>query len=171
MLFICFPAPQYAQYTNTAYPQAVEDQATYQITLTYKMQAKGPCYGTNTASKRSGTTTQSQWIAVSLTSFPLPSNPLSPKSTSWSEWGIVSKNSKVFLWFLTKYASINEVNCSANKEAMIKQWNPVDGFETLMMQLTKGVIFAQYAGSPISDVDVIDMGIKNILSAGLYAEE
>ena len=54
---------------------------------------------------------------------------------------------------------------------MKAQWNPVDGFETLVAQLTKGLIFAPYAGEPILDVDVVDMGIGNILYTGLYAEE
>ena len=76
-----------------------------------------------------------------------------------------------FQWFLTRYADINEVDCMANKASMIQQWNPVDGFETLVAQLTKGLIFAQYLGSPISVVDVIDMGIGIILATGLYAKE
>ena len=53
------------------------------------------------------------------------------------------------------------------------QWNAVDGFETLVAQLTKGLILTAYAGSPIPDVDVVDMGICNILILviGLYAKE
>ena len=54
---------------------------------------------------------------------------------------------------------------------MMKQWNPVDGFETLMAQLTKGLILAQYAGAPISDIDVVDMVITNILDTGLFADK
>ena len=54
---------------------------------------------------------------------------------------------------------------------MIEQWNPLDGFKTLVAQLTKGLIFAQYAGSPISVVDVVDMEIGLILATGLYAKE
>ena len=76
-----------------------------------------------------------------------------------------------FQWFLDKYADLSEVDRSSNKEEMIKQWNPADGFETLVAQLTKGLIFAPYAGEPILDVDVVDMRIGNILYTGLYAEE
>ena len=47
----------------------------------------------------------------------------------------------------------------------------MDGFETLVAQLTKGLIFAQYAGAPISDIDLVDMHIKNIIGTGLYKED
>ena len=45
-----------------------------------------------------------------------------------------------------------------NKEARKAQWNSVDGFETLLAQLTKGIIFTAYVGAPISDVDVVGYG-------------
>ena len=51
---------------------------------------------------------------------------------------------------------------------MVKQWNPADGFETLVTQLTKGLIFAQYAGAQILDIDAVDMGISNILDTWLF---
>ena len=35
----------------------------------------------------------------------------------------------------------------------------------------KGLIFAQYAGAPISDINDVDMGINNILDTGLFANE
>ena len=76
-----------------------------------------------------------------------------------------------FQWFLDKYADLSKVDRSSNKEEMTKQWNPADGFKTLVVQLMKGLIFAQYAGAPISDIDVIDMGINNILNTGLFANE
>ena len=73
-----------------------------------------------------------------------------------------------FQWFLDKYADLSKNNRSSNKEEMIQQWNPAEGFEKLVVQLTKGLIFAQYAGAPISDIDVVDMGITNILEKGLF---
>ena len=73
--------------------------------------------------------------------------------------------------FLTKYAHNNKIDRTANKEAMTKQWNPADGFERLGAQLTKGLIFALYAGAGIIDVDVVDMGIGLILQTGLFAVE
>ena len=76
-----------------------------------------------------------------------------------------------FQWFLDKYADLNKVDRSSNKEEMMKQWNPGDGFETLVAQLTKGLIFAQYAGAPISDIDLVNMRIKNIIGTGLYKED
>ena len=76
-----------------------------------------------------------------------------------------------FQWFLDKYEHNNNINCMANKEMMKAPWNPVDGFETLMAQLTKGLILAQHMGAAISDVDVIDMRIGDILITGLFAEE
>ena len=78
---------------------------------------------------------------------------------------------EAFQWFLDKYADLSENDRSANKEEMIQQWNPADGFEKLVAQLTKGLIFAQYAGAPISDIDVVDMGITNILDTGLFKDE
>ena len=53
----------------------------------------------------------------------------------------------------------------------MKQWNQVDGFETLVVQLTKGLIFVQYTGALISDINVVDMGISNILKAGMFADK
>ena len=76
-----------------------------------------------------------------------------------------------FQWFLTKYTNINEVDCTAKEAAMTQPWNPADGFETLVVQLTKGLIFAGYAGAPISDVNVVDMEVGLTLDTGLYAEE
>ena len=69
-----------------------------------------------------------------------------------------------FQWFLIKYADVNEVDCTSNKAAMIQPWNPADGFETLVAQLTKGLIFDGYAGAPILDVDIVDMGVGLILN-------
>ena len=72
---------------------------------------------------------------------------------------------------MDKYVDFSEVDQSANKEGMMKQWKPADGFETLVAQLTKGLIFAQYVGAPISDINVVDMGISNILKTGLFTDE
>ena len=57
------------------------------------------------------------------------------------------------------------------KEAMKLQWNPADGFRTLDTQLMKGLIYASYAGAPIFNVSVVDMGIGKNLTTGMFAEE
>ena len=74
-------------------------------------------------------------------------------------------------WFLTRYADINEVDRTAKKASMIQPWNPADGFESLVAQHTKGLIYAGYAGAPISDINVVDMGVGLIFDTGLYAKE
>ena len=74
-------------------------------------------------------------------------------------------------WFLDKDTRNKKIGHTTNKEAMKSQWNPVGGFETLVAQLTKGLIFAQYAGAPISIIDVVGMGFGNVLMTGLFAEE
>ena len=68
-----------------------------------------------------------------------------------------------FQWFLDKYADQNEVDSTANKKEITQPWNPANGFESLVKQLTKGLIYAGYAGAPIPDVDVVDMGVGLIL--------
>ena len=73
-----------------------------------------------------------------------------------------------FQWFLDKHAHNNKIDGTTNKEVMQAQWNPADGFKTLVVQVTKWLIFAQYAGVPVSDVDVIDMGIVLILMTGSF---
>ena len=172
MLFVCLPAEQYAMHTNTAYPARVPnpgDIPNYEgvtdpgekamiwhrfcILRKYYMDTQ---------------TMDSSLIDRFLTLL---------QSTYTDEYKLIRTGDckqtfqVCFNWFLTKYAHNNEIDRTANKEAMTKQWNPADGFERLVAQLTKGLIFALYAGAGIIDVDVVDMGIGLILQTGLFAEE
>ena len=63
--------------------------------------------------------------------------------------GILAPNCayiELLAWFATRYAISNEADCSQNKVQMESPWNPGNGFETLITQINKGIIFADIAG-------------------------
>ena len=130
MLLICLPQQQYAHHTNTAYPVAVGNPADdsgqrAMIWHTFSCQKK---WFNDTA------TMNSSLIDRSLTLL---------KNTFTEEYKLICMgNCKqsfqvYFQWFLDKHAHNNKIDGTTNKEVMQAQWNPADGFKTLVVQVTK----------------------------------
>ena len=72
-------------------------------------------------------------------------------------------------WFTTQYATSNKADHSQNKVQMESSWNPGNGFETLITQINKGIIFADIAGYPIEATEVVDVAIRVAMRSRIFA--
>jgi hypothetical protein len=75
-----------------------------------------------------------------------------------------------FKWFIDQYGACTEQDRINNKELMKREWNPIDGFESLITQILEGITYANFAGSPMSDRDIVDIATQVIMRCGLLAE-
>ena len=143
MLFVCLPEQQYVQHTNTAYPVAVRNPDGMPNYL-------GVVDPDQKAMIWHHYFCQKKWYndTAMMNSSLIDRFPTLPKSTFTAEYKLPrTGNCKQTFqvcsqWFLDKYAHNNEADRTTNKEAMKSQWNQADGFETLVAQFTKGLIFA-----------------------------
>jgi len=53
---------------------------------------------------------------------------------------------------------------------MRREWNPIDRFEALVTQIMEGITYVNFAGSPMSNQDIVDIAIGVIMRCGLIAE-
>ena len=72
--------------------------------------------------------------------------------------------------FIDKYRHSLEQDRINSKELVKREWNPIDGFEVLVTQMMEGITYAQYANSPISDTDIVDITIGVVMKCGLLAK-
>eukprot|EP00957_Ditylum_brightwellii_P119727 9135061-Ditylum_brightwellii.AAC.2 len=47
-------------------------------------------------------------------------------------------------------------------------WNPGNGFESLIIKINKGIIFADIAGYPIETSKVVDVAIRVAMRSGIF---
>ena len=55
-----------------------------------------------------------------------------------------------------------------NRNRMLADWDPVTGFEALSNQLEEGSLYATFAGRPMSEMDVIDIGTQVVLKTSVF---
>ena len=77
----------------------------------------------------------------------------------------------VFGHFFQKYVDDDVGDTKKNLDEMKTPWDPRDGFEALEVKIDNGMVYAAFAERPLSDSDVMDKALFNILETGLFTEE
>ena len=62
-----------------------------------------------------------------------------------------------FVHFYSEFGQEDEVEIEANKDEMKAPWHPREGFQVLKRRVTDGMLFASFAGKPISNEDALNM--------------
>ncbi len=78
---------------------------------------------------------------------------------------------ELFDWFVAQYGTTTAKDRDANRQRMAADWHPADGFDALTLRLFTGAAYGDACRYPISNRDVIDIGIRVIKRCGLYSEE
>ena len=53
---------------------------------------------------------------------------------------------------------------------MKREWNPINGSETLVTQMLEGITYIQFTQAPISDTDIVAIAVGIIMECGLLAK-
>ncbi len=65
-------------------------------------------------------------------------------------------------WLVARYGITMTEDSDASQRRMAADWHPSDGFDSLMLRLFMGAAYGDVHCYPISDRDVIDIGIRVI---------
>ena len=76
----------------------------------------------------------------------------------------------IFRWFFDNYVYSTELGCTENRNRMLKNGHPNDGFYALLNQIKESVLFTSYANHELSDSDVIDIATQVAMKSGLFNE-
>jgi hypothetical protein len=76
-----------------------------------------------------------------------------------------------FDWFVIKYRCTLAEDCETNWVAMVANWHFSMGFEVLTLRLFCGITFASLSGHPITDKDMVDIGVRVLNHTGLFPKE
>ena len=74
----------------------------------------------------------------------------------------------VLQFFIDNYAFSTELDRTENRNRMLTDWHPTDGFDALVAQIQEGVLFSTYANHHIPDHDVVDMATQVAMKSGLF---
>merc|ERR1712051_963919 len=77
----------------------------------------------------------------------------------------------VFKHFFQKYVDDDVRDIENNLEEMKSPWDPRDGFDALEIKIDNGMVNAALAKRPLSDADVMQKALYNILETGQFGEE
>jgi hypothetical protein len=77
----------------------------------------------------------------------------------------------MFKWFIEKYGKTTTKDCKANRQRMAAKWHPANGFELLATCLFIGPSYVSAVWYPMSERDVIDIGLRIINWCGMYSKE
>jgi hypothetical protein len=76
-----------------------------------------------------------------------------------------------FDWFVSMYGSTLAEDHETNRMAMAPNWHPSMGFEVLTLCHFRGITFASLSGHPITDKDMVHIGIRVLDHTGLFPKE
>jgi hypothetical protein len=76
-----------------------------------------------------------------------------------------------FDWYVIKYRRTLAEDCMTNWMAMAANWHPSMGFEVITLHPFHDVTFASLSGLPITDKDMVNIGIRVLNCTGLYPKE
>jgi hypothetical protein len=77
----------------------------------------------------------------------------------------------LFLWFVNQYGKTTAKDSKANRQCMAANWHPTYGFDTLILRLFTGAMYARSAGFRMNNVDIINIGLCIIKQCGMYGKE
>jgi hypothetical protein len=78
---------------------------------------------------------------------------------------------QMFEYLFDKYGKLTNTELNKNEEEMKKEWDPADSFETIIMQIDECIEFAEGAGRPYSDEQILDIAYTIVQNTGLYAQD
>jgi hypothetical protein len=76
-----------------------------------------------------------------------------------------------FDWFIIKYGCTLAEDRETNWMVMAANWHLSMGFEVLTSRLFCGITFASLSGHPITDQEMVDIGVCVLNRTGLFPEE
>ncbi len=76
---------------------------------------------------------------------------------------------EVFEYFLERYTKSNEIKFQNNRNKMLTNWHPNDGFNALIAQIHEGVLYASFANQPLEDHDIVDIAMQIAMRSGMFA--
>ncbi len=76
-----------------------------------------------------------------------------------------------FDWFVIKYGRTLAEDRKTNQMAMASDWHPSVGLEILASHLFHGFSFVSLSGQPITDKDMVNIGIRVLNCMGLCPKE
>jgi hypothetical protein len=77
----------------------------------------------------------------------------------------------MFDWFITKYGKTTTKDRKENRQQMVANWHPSDGFKPLAMRLFIGASYASAPRYPMDDRNVIDISLCVIKRCRMYSKE
>jgi hypothetical protein len=78
----------------------------------------------------------------------------------------------MFEWFVGHYGKTTAKDCDANRLHMAANWHPPNGFDTLILLLFTGAVYASCTVYTMADRrDIVDISLRVIKQCGMYAEE
>ena len=57
-----------------------------------------------------------------------------------------------------------------NRQRMLRDWHPNEGFDTLINQIQAGVLFASYAEHDLNDKDTVDIATQVAMKSGIFSD-
>jgi hypothetical protein len=77
----------------------------------------------------------------------------------------------LFLWVINQYGKTTAGDCEVHRQRMAADWHPANGFDALILHLFTGDVYASSAGFKMSNVDIVDIGLRIIMQCGMYGKE
>ena len=172
LLFLCIPPELYATYTNTIYPLLPADPG---VTPNYDHAIDAADRATIKAEfandkmiydevKNMNKALTEEFIALVNRAHTeeFRQNRISHPNQSFRA---------VFQTFLALYGESDETDQKGNLNRMEADWNPNEGIQKLINQISSGIEYAHFAQQPISDAVAVDIGIRSIMKSGLFSHD
>jgi hypothetical protein len=77
----------------------------------------------------------------------------------------------MFEWFVGHYGKTTAKDRDTNRQHMVANWHPANGFDTLALRLFTGAAYAGYTGYTMDNCDIVNIGLRIIKQCGMYAKE
>jgi hypothetical protein len=77
----------------------------------------------------------------------------------------------MFVWFVNQHRKTTAEDCKANRQRMAANWHPSKGFDTLVLRLFTGTVFAGCTNFTMAGRNIINIGLRIIKQCGMCAKE
>jgi hypothetical protein len=77
----------------------------------------------------------------------------------------------MFVWLVDHYRKTIVEDCKANRQQKAANWHPANGFDSLVLCLFTGAVFAGCTNFTMADRKIVDIGLRVIKRCGMYAKE
>ncbi len=77
---------------------------------------------------------------------------------------------EVFEYFLEQYAKSSKIEHQKNREKVLANWHPNDGFDALIAQIHEGVLYANSAQKPLKYHNIVDIETQVTMKSGMFSD-